>query len=127
MFVELIEKDERTLASRGQHVGFTIAVDIRREDLRAYARVVIDQMRDKLHFTPRLSDQLEPIQDGWRIDCILFRNVSVRPPAFASDNVFQPVSVHIGQRQRMQFGERNSFVRFLPVAAAHLQTPKDRP
>src|SRR5436309_686525 len=97
MLTELIEKDERAFASRSQDVWRAVAVHIGRYYLGAEARIVIDQMRDKLHLATRFSSQLEPVQNGWRINLALFRNISVRPPAFAGDNVLQPVSVHVGE------------------------------
>ena len=97
-------KEENALFIADEQVGIFVEIPTTDRHLRADPGIVINQVRNKVHGPIRATHKLKPIKNS---GCVWFK-VAVRsmgPKAFASDNIFQSVPVHVGEGQSMRLGE----------------------
>src|SRR5262245_1873611 len=94
-------KDEGTLLIANDDVGILLVQNLSRDDLCADAGIVVDEMRNEVSLAFGGTDKLEPIENGGTIGIgIAVR--AVGPEAFAGDDIFETVAVHINQVDGMQ-------------------------
>lgn len=91
-----LDEYERAFLIADDDVGKLVAIRIAGDDLRAHARIVVDQLRNESHFAA-LADRLEPIQDRGieRAGIVL----AMGPEAFAGDDVLDAVAVDVGEHR----------------------------
>src|SRR5580704_16679344 len=70
-----------TLPCRSQDIGLAVPIDVSDEYLSSYARVIVDQMRNPLHRSAGLANELKPIQHGRRLSIGTAEVISMRPPS----------------------------------------------
>src|SRR5437773_2381007 len=89
--VRAVEKKKCAELGDGQDVHPTIAVDIRRRDLDAHAGFVIDPVRDKSRASVPVPGEAEPVEHRRFVGFDVAVR-TVRPQAFADDDVLQAVA-----------------------------------
>ncbi len=94
-----LQVEERPLLVAHDHVGQFVEVHVADHDLRANARVVVNQVRHPLDAVA-LTYELEPVDDrrGVRLGIAV---APVCPEALARDDVGEVVAIDIGQCDRM--------------------------
>src|SRR6478609_7067430 len=107
----LAQEDEGAALVADDHVGLAVAIEISRHHFTAHAGFVIDQMGDPLSLA-RIALELEPIEHRRRTGIDIARG-TMRPEAFASDEVEHAVAIHVLEPQRVRLGEQDALRIFL--------------
>src|SRR5262245_64058846 len=96
--------DERPLLTAYHDLGELIPVQVARDDLGANARIVVDEIGDKLDRPTLATLQFEPIEDGGRawfdIACR-----AVGPEPFSGDDVLETIAIHVNEVDGVELGE----------------------
>ena len=100
---------ERPLLVADDDVRKAITIRVRRDDLRAHTRVVVDLIRDPVHGLVRAARELEPIHDRRRRR-FLVATGTVCPEAFAGDDVFQAIAVDVHEIYRVKLREAHAII-----------------
>jgi hypothetical protein len=77
---------ERPALVADDDVGEAVAVDVARDDLRADARFVVDEIRNEVDGPVGVARQPEPVEYR-RVVAVGIAGASVRPEALARDDV----------------------------------------
>ena len=110
------------LLVRGNDIQQLVAVDIGDLELRSDAAVMIELMADPVG-PAVFALQFEPEKDSWLIAARIMAAVS--PPAFAGDEVHEPVTVDVGQADAVCLREALVDLVSLPVVSGKLFVPPD--
>ena len=96
----LAQVDEDALLVGNDNVRAAVVVEVGGAHLGANAAVVINQVRDEGGAALAVPAQLKPEEHGGGVG-LLVAGRAVSPVAFAGNQVFQPVAVHVHQLQRV--------------------------
>src|ERR1700689_4067273 len=103
----LLEKDKGAILVAYRDVGQAVAIDIAHPYLFAHSRVVVDQMGYVLDGPVGMAHELEPVEQRRSIGLRVRAVAPLGPLPLARDDVLEAVAIHVGQVERMQFGEGN--------------------
>src|SRR5262249_23712062 len=83
-----LKVDERALLVADHDVRQSVAVDVACHHLRSDARIVVDEVRDKVDLMVGAANEFEPIQHGGGVGFDVPFG-AMRPESFSGDDIFQ--------------------------------------
>ncbi len=98
-------KEEDAFLIADNDVRIFFVSDISGDNLGADAGVVVDEMRDEVSLAFGRANESEPIENCGIIGFGIGAVRPMRPKAFAGDDVFKAVTVHINQVQRVELSK----------------------
>src|SRR6266436_5096092 len=87
----LMMEEEDTFLIADDDVGIFFVQDLSRHDLCADAGIVVDEIGDEVSLAFGRANEFEPVKDGWIVGFGIGAVRTMRPEAFAGDDIFETV------------------------------------
>ena len=94
-FGDLMFEEEDAFLIADNNVGIFFVRDVSSDNLGADTGVAVDEVRDEVSLALGRANEFEPIENGGIIGFGISAVRAVSPKAFAGDDVFETVAVHV--------------------------------